>query len=272
MNEHPTTPIITLTTDFGLKDSYVASLKGVILGIHPHARIVDITHLISPHNIVEAAFTLMCTYPYFPEGTIHVAVIDPGVGSHRKAICVTGDNRIFLGPDNGVLWLCSQRLSNFSTYQIDNHALFTASPSYTFHGRDIFAPVAAHLALGMRAQELGGPVARIQSLNLPQPIVNNDAIEGTVLHIDSFGNILTNIHRSHLAHFDTDQRQYIIHIGQITFTGISQTYAEQRMGETFALFSSSDFLEIATRERSVAALLGAHIGQAVVLKRSIRNG
>lgn len=190
--------IITLATDFGTRDGFVGIMKGVILSVAPQARIVDVGHWIRPQDVLEGQFLLIRAVPYFPRGTIHVAVIDPDVGTSRRAIIVETDNALFVGPDNGIFtpWLAGARV-----YQLTDEKYFLRHPSATFHGRDIFAPVAAHLANGVSPAEFGEIIKDPVTLEIPKPKIKAGVIRGEIIHIDYFGNIITNIPASALEPF-----------------------------------------------------------------------
>lgn len=259
--------IITLTTDFGLADSYVAALKGVILGINPEARLVDITHQITPHNINQAAFVLGSVYPYFPPKTIHLIVVDPGVGTKRRAIILRTPPADFIAPDNGVLSYVVQQFATKSQLGPELEAVAITNPKYwrtpvsnTFHGRDIFAAVAAHLALGVPIREFGQPVTSVMVLPLPKPFLASDgSLTGQVIHIDSFGNLITNIKDN-----DLPDGTPVIEIGKQTINGLSRTYAE--IEGLLALIGSSGYLEISLKEGSASVFLSAQIGSEVKVR------
>ena len=256
-----THPIITLLTDFGNKDHYVGVMKGVIFAINPKATIVDISHQISPQNIVEGAFLLSNVYTYFPQGTIHIAVVDPGVGSERKPILVKGENSFFVGPDNGIFGLLYDKFKKHSVIELTNPRFFLKSISTTFHGRDIFAPVAAYLSLGFPPLKMGKEIKNFQSLSLPQPIVKGGKIKGMVIYIDSFGNVITNISVHHLKKLR--KKYYKIKIGNKVISGLSKNYQEVKKGELLATIGSSDLLEISVREGSAQKNLKSKTGNRV---------
>lgn len=231
-------PIITLTTDFGLKDHYVGAMKGVILSINPAARIIDISHEIPPHDIFKGAFTLRNFYRYFPKETIHVAVVDPGVGSTRKAIALEVDGNIFVGPDNGVFTFIYRESKSYSIYEIKNPKYILSDISFTFQGRDIFAPVAAHLSLGVSVGDLGKRLRKPVELPIKESEVRRDEIIGEVIYIDSFGNLVTNIPAELVK---SGSR---IYIGKRIIKGLSKSYADVIKGKLLAIVGSSGFLEI----------------------------
>ncbi len=257
--------IITLTTDFGLADGYVGTMKGVILGIDPTATIVDISHDIAPQDVREAAYTLYTAYPYFPQGTIHVVVVDPGVGSERRAIALRMPQATFVAPDNGALSyvVAGERVEEIVHLTNPRHHL---SPvSHTFHGRDIFAPAAAHLARGIRLAELGEPLTDIVTFPLPRPQVRPDGVVvGQVIHVDRFGNLTTSIMPKDWT--DRLLREGIIEIKGQSIRGIANNYAEGTPGKLQALIGSSNHLEIAVSGGSAAQSLEAEVGDEVLLK------
>ena len=255
--------VITLTTDFGWSDGFVGMMKGVILNINPDATVIDITHDIAPQNIEQGAFLFANAYQYFPANTIHVVVIDPGVGSARRPIAVQAGETFFVAPDNGVL---SSVLSSSSTVVHLNHSEYWLSRvSHTFHGRDIFAPVAAHLSLGVPLEALGDPIT--DWVRLSQCSASwraGDEIIGRVMHVDRFGNVITNIGEEMLT--GMNRARVVVTIRGKSIIGIQATYANVAPGAVLALVSSSGHLEIAAREANAAQLLGARTGDEIVLR------
>ena len=266
--------IITFTTDFGLADSYVAAMKGVVLGINPEAKLVDICHSIRPQNISQAAFVLSTVYEFFPHRTIHLVVVDPGVGTERSAIILRTPSADFVAPDNGVL---SYIIQHYSTGPADanrqqivpgtgleavaiTRPQFWRSPvSPTFHGRDIFAPVAAHLSLGVPPADFGEAVTSLTVLPLPRPYQAPDGtLVGHILHIDNFGNLITNIRDSDLPQ---KAQAITVEIGNEKISGLSRTYGT---GEgLLALIGSSGYLEISLKEGDAGTFLSAEAGDEV---------
>jgi hypothetical protein len=230
--------IITLTTDFGSKDHYAGAMKGVILSINPDVTITDITHEIPPHDVFKGAFTLRNFYRYFPRQTIHVAIVDPGVGGRRKAIALEADGHIFVGPDNGVFTFIYRESKPYRVHEIKSPKHTLSDISRTFHGRDIFAPVAAHLSLGVSVEDLGKELRKPIELPIKEPALRRDEIIGEVIHIDSFGNLVTNIPAELLK---SGSR---IHIGERIIRGISTSYSDVPKGKLLAIVGSSGFLEI----------------------------
>jgi S-adenosyl-L-methionine hydrolase (adenosine-forming) len=259
-------PIITLLTDFGARDYFVAAMKGVILSLNPDATIVDITHDIPPQDIQAAAFNLLACYKEFPAGTIHLAVVDPGVGSDRRAILVRCANQIFIGPDNGLFSWVNEREGEFSAWQITNEQFFRSPISSTFHGRDVFAPVAAALSSGVTAAEVGPRLENIVMLTHLTPRTTADAIEGSLIHIDRFGNCITNFTSEHINEERIAAGAKLI-VNHKEITSIRRFFADQSApkDELFMLVGSAGFVEIAAENASAAAILSASRGDSVYL-------
>ena len=251
--------IITFTTDFGTKDHYVGAMKGVILGINPDATVIDITHEIEKYNVMEAAIKLVNFYSYFPEGTVHVVVVDPGVGGRRKPLAVESGKHYFVGPDNGVFSLILGKDETTRAFEIENNAYMLEKVSNTFHGRDVFAPASAHISLGVRLENLGSAVPTPVLLELTEPDVTVTEIKGTVIYEDSFGNLITNIPSDLLS------PRSKVQIGRFTIEHISDTYIDGREGELIALVGSSGFLEISVNQGSASSLINIE-KPAVVVK------
>ncbi|MEQ9619259.1 MAG: SAM-dependent chlorinase/fluorinase [Deltaproteobacteria bacterium] len=244
--------IITLTTDFGLKDHYAGAMKGVILGINPGAVITDITHGIEKFNIIEAAFKLRSFYSYFPKGTVHVVVVDPGVGGPRKPIAVEAHGYYFVGPDNGVFSLIPALKDECKAVEITNRSYMLEAVSSTFHGRDIFAPAAAHLGLGVGIDELGEGVSSPEALDIPEPEVRSGEIQGVVIYEDSFGNLVTNIPAEMI------KADSIVYVDQVRIEGIVSSYGEAGKGELLAITGSSELLEISVNQGSASKMIGTN--------------
>lgn len=258
--------IITLTTDFGLADGYVGTMKGVILGIAPTVTIVDISHDIAPQDVREAAYTLYAAYPYFPQGTIHVVVVDPGVGSERRAIALQTPQAAFVAPDNGVLSYVVARENVEEIVNLTDPHYHLSPVSRTFHGRDIFAPAAAHLARGIPLAELGEPLTEIITFPLPRPQIRPDGtIVGQVIHVDRFGNLITSITSKDLADH-SPLRESVVKIKGQSIRGIVNTYAEVTPGKLLALIGSEGHLEISVSGGSASRTLEAKVGDEVLLK------
>jgi hypothetical protein len=254
--------IITLTTDFGLKDGNVGVMKGVIAAIAPQAQIVDLSHLISPQNIPEAALILLRSAPYFPPRSIHVAVIDPGVGTSRRPMAAQLGEQYFVGPDNGLITLLLERLENqgqsWACYHLDRPQYWLSRVSHVFHGRDIFSPVAAHLASGVPIAELGEPIDNPVRLPLPRPVQTETGWRGEVIHIDHFGNIASNIR---IDHMQKNEHAVIILCG-VYIDGMVDTFGERPPGALIALFGSTGNLIVSEVNGNAAQRLGAQIGNA----------
>lgn len=274
--------IITLTTDFGLSDAYVAAMKGVILGINPEAKIIDICHTITPQNVSQAAFVLNTAYEFFPQRTIHVVVVDPGVGTERQAVILRTPSADFIAPDNGVLSYVMQQFSpphslhvtpvegprrielpaGLEAVAITRPEFWRSPVSPTFHGRDIFAPVAAHLSLGSPPINFGEAITSLAVLSLPTPYQAADgALVGHVLHIDNFGNLITNIRREELPRA---AQPITVDIGGRSISGLSRTYAAGT--GLLALIGSSGYLEVSLKEGNAGDFLGAGVGAEVRIR------
>ncbi len=271
--------IITLTTDFGLNDAYVAAMKGVMLGINPGATLVDICHSIRPQNIAEAAFVLGTAYPFFPRGTVHLVVVDPGVGSGRRAIILRTPSADFVAPDNGVLSYVVQQESagepedrsslqqtglgpGLEAVAITRTEFWRTPVSPTFHGRDIFAPVAARLSSGLPPAEFGEAITSVVTLPLPRPYRAADgSLVGHLLHIDNFGNLITSIKSETVMKM---KQPVTVEVGSHRIKGLKQTYAEGR--GLIALIGSSGYMEVSLRESSACAFLNAEVGNEVKIR------
>jgi S-adenosylmethionine hydrolase len=260
--------IITLTTDFGFADPFVGIMKGVILGIAPGAQIVDISHDIRSYDILEAAFIIESSYRYFPVGTIHVIVVDPGVGSARRPLAAAAKEHFFVAPDNGVLSgvLNTDSITpSPSAYWITNKSLFLDAVSRTFQGRDIFAPVAAHLALGVPIESVGPRIVDFIKKALPKPRPQGDKLVATALRIDKFGNIITNLKRSDLG------RDFVIRVAGLAITRFCSTFSEAEPGEFFALEGSTGYIELALNRGSAADRLKVGLGAEIELESTSLN-
>jgi len=250
--------VITLTTDFGTRDGYVAQMKGVILAINPEARIVDVTHDIESFNIIEAALVLKGLSEYFPAGTSHVAVVDPGVGSHRRGIVMRLNERFYVGPDNGLFSLVLKQSSSREVCEISNSKLLSREPHPTFHGRDVFAPVAAHLSLGIAFDGLGPVVEDPVVFHVPVPVETETGIEGEVIYIDRFGNLTSNIEAGMLSRSVDSVR-----IAGRKIKGIKKFFSEVPAGSLVALINSFGFLEMAVNVGNASLDLGVEQGARV---------
>jgi S-adenosylmethionine hydrolase len=244
--------IITLLTDFGWGDGYIGAIKGVILGINPHCRISDVAHEIAPHDVMGAALVLGQIYPFFPSGTIHVVVVDPGVGGTRRPLVLEAGGYLFVGPDNGCFTPVLKRERAVRAYELTEERFRLSRVSHTFHGRDIFAPVAAHLSLGVSTAAMGPPLdtTTLTTLSIPDPVLEGATLIGEVIRVDSFGNLVTNISPETfqtLAGNETIQ----IEIKGEKVEGLKQSYEEGGEGEIIALWGSAGFLEIAVKEKNL---------------------
>ncbi len=255
--------LITLTTDFGAADWFVGAMKGVMISVSGRNRIVDITHDIPPGDILAGAFALAQSYKYYPPKTIHVAIVDPGVGSDRPAIAVETANFIFIGPDNGVLSLALAKEEIEGIYRIENEDLFCQPVSRTFHGRDVFAPVAAHLGREASIQDVGPAVKNHIRLPFPGVQIQGDLLIGEVIHIDRFGNCITNLPADSVESAAAPQ-QVVLHDGSVCPVG--KFYDEVASGAPLALIGSTDCLEIAVNGGRASEQLRLNVGTPVSLK------
>jgi hypothetical protein len=277
------TPVITLTTDFGLVDTYVGVMKGVILGINPRARIVDLTHAVRPQDIWQASFALGTAFGHFPLGSIHLAVVDPGVGSQRRALAVRAGGYYFVAPDNGLLSFALARLGLAVPAEGDApqsiplppviQAVFLTNPrfwlspvSQTFHGRDIFSPVAAHLSLGIPMAELGEEVSSLLVHPITKPSRSQEgSLLGQVLYVDHFGNLVSNIKEEELP-----DGPVTVEVAGYRIEGLSRSYAEAKTA-VLAIVGSHGYLEISAKEASAAARLGAGRGTPVEVRPALKG-
>jgi S-adenosylmethionine hydrolase len=257
--------VIGLLTDFGLNDNFVGVMKGVISRINPQAKIVDLCHEIESHNIHDAAFLLKSSYPYFPEGTVFLIVVDPGVGSERKSVIVETEKYIFVAPDNGVLSFLTERDIK-RIIQITNEKYFLKPVSCTFHGRDIFAPVAAHLSRGEKVEKFGTAIKEIKRIKFPEPQVKNNRLMGEVMYVDHFGNLTTNINRDVFLRFIEDKKFQIV-IGKAKISKISSSYQEGEKGLPIAIFGSFDNLEISLYRDDISQRLNLNKGSKIYIEK-----
>ncbi len=255
--------VITLLTDFGTRDGYPGIMKGVIWKIAPDVQIVDLSHEISPQNILEAGLLLMRTVPYFPDGTIHVAVVDPGVGTSRRGIAAQLGSQYFIGPDNGLFGLIIARAEatneTIKYVHLNHPKYWLPEVSPVFHGRDVFAPVAAHLAFGIPLASLGTEIVNPVRLEIPMPIHTRKGWLGEVIHIDHFGNLSTNLNLSHIQNVNT----VVVKVKEKQIIGLASTFSERPVGTLTFLIDSSGSLAISLANGSAANTLGAQIGDQV---------
>lgn len=256
-----TASVVTLTTDFGTRDGFTAQMKGVILSIAPLVRIIDVTHDIAPFCVLEGALVLKGLQGYFPPGTIHVAVVDPGVGTARRCIALRSGNQIYVGPDNGIFSLVIAAEPSSEIREIQNQGFVLLSPHPTFHGRDIFAPTAAHLAAGKTFQSVGDVVIDPVTLGIPEPEITSDGIRGQVIYVDRFGNLTTNVEARMLTR---DVKR--VSVKDTTVTGLSRSFGEVPEGEPVALVNSFGYLEMAINLGDAAELLHVGKGSPIDLK------
>jgi S-adenosylmethionine hydrolase len=256
--------MITLTSDFGLKDPYVAEMKGVILAINPKATLVDITHEVEKFNVRMAAFMLASAAPYFPQAAIHLAVVDPGVGTQRRAILIQTKKSVFVGPDNGILILAAQNQGIEHVYQLTNHTFLLAKISSTFHGRDIFAPAAAHLDKGIEPREFGPEIKDPAKPEFVSVKRANRSLIGEVMHIDGFGNIITNINETDFVQNHAEKINVDLPDISLKLT-LGKTYAETKPKEPIALIGSHGFVEIALNQGNAAEKFHAKAGDKIVV-------
>ncbi|MBO0912363.1 MAG: SAM-dependent chlorinase/fluorinase [Acidobacteria bacterium] len=257
-------PIVTLTTDFGLSDHFVGTMKGVILNIAPHAEIVDISHSVEPFDILDGALTIAEAYSYFPERTVHVVVVDPGVGSARRPVIASTDRHNFVAPDNGVLSLVYAREERLNVRHLTSDHYFLAAVSNTFHGRDVFAPAAAHLAAGVDREKFGPEITDYARFDPPKPKpVGAQTLRGVVLKVDRFGNLITNFTPRDVPALFEAGTGFKIGVGKREVTALRTSYSEAAAGEVFAILGSMGYLEISANRGSASQLTGAAKGAEI---------
>jgi S-adenosylmethionine hydrolase len=256
--------VVTLTTELGLTDWFVGVIKGVLFGLNPRVQIVDISHAIAPGDIRSGAFALASSYASFPRRTIHVAVVDPGVGGPRRAIAVEAGKYIFIGPDNGVLSLAIGQEKIQSMHWLEESRYFRGAISNTFHGRDIFAPVAGHISRGVPLSRLGPTAQELLKLSWPEPRGDRNTIHGQVIYLDHFGNAITNIRWELIESWPAQQIQ--IMAGRRRISEVSKAYQEVDAGSPVVVINSSGLLEIAVNRGNAAKALGLKIGSTVALR------
>ena len=255
--------LITLTTDFGYQDPFVGIMKGVIAAINPLVQVIDLSHGVPVHNVMAGALILQHAAGYFATGTIHVVVVDPGVGGFRKPILIEHGGSYFVGPDNGVLSLALDHQSPDSIIDLTNAAFHLQHVSRTFHGRDIFAPVAAHLSLGTTPAELGKPLDTFENLVVPQVVSHGNKLEGEIIYTDNFGNLFTNIRERDLTGLLKEHLQ--ISLGGLPLGKLVTTYANVGAGEFACVFNSWGLLEIAINKGNFMQSVGAKVGDKVTV-------
>lgn len=259
-------PVIALLSDFGTRDHYAGTMKGVMIGICPDLTLLDITHDITPHDVIEGALQLAASYRYFPAGTIFLAIVDPGVGSPRRGIAAEAGDYRFVAPDNGVLTAVLRELPPKRVVELTERRYARPTVSRTFEGRDRFAPAAAWLAKGIQLSALGRTVTNYQQVDLPQVVLGETQLGGVVLLVDRFGNLVTNIDRRTFEAFARSQ-PVTLRVAGRPIAGVVATYADIRAGEVCALFGSTEHLELAANGESAAIALDATRGAAVEVIR-----
>ncbi len=255
--------IITLLTDFGTADPYVAAIKGVILSIAPRARLVDVSHEVESQNVLSGAYLLANSVPWYPAGTIHLAIVDPGVGSDRRIIAGRWGDQIVIAPDNGLVSLVQQNTPAAEVYELSDRQYFLQEVSDTFHGRDVMAPVAAHLACGTALSALGASIDHPLIIHIPQPEVRENRLVGQVMHVDRFGNLVTNIKADQFREFAPKT----VHIKDRVISSLAGTYAEVPIGQPLAVVGSSNMLEISVNQGNARTELAVGIGEEVFLRK-----
>ncbi len=260
--------VLTLLTDFGARDHFVASMKGVILGINNQARIIDISHHVRPYSIEEAAFLLNSCYHYFPDGTVHVVVVDPGVGSARRGLLVTTSRFFFVAPDNGVLTYIFENELSVEVRQIENRQFRLDSEGATFEGRDVFAPSAAWLTRGQTPGAYGRLVSDYEKLKIEKPAVRDGSLHGRVAYIDHFGNIITDITPTDIQAFQqvSKQKSISFEIGGVVIDTLKTHYEQGSSTKPDALINSNGYLEVFMKEGSAAETLGVKTGTSLEIK------
>lgn len=257
--------LITLITDFGYKDPFVGIMKGVIFGINPDVRVVDLSHGIPPQNVIAGALVLRHSAPYFPRGTIHLAVVDPGVGTERRPLLVEAEGNFFIGPDNGLFSLALEEKEPRHIIDLTNEVYHLKPTSTTFHGRDIFAPIAAYLSLGFAPPEFGAALSDFHKLPWPKVSASAKAIEGEVVYIDGFGNLVTNVEERALKGFHANR--LTVTIGPITIQGLASNYSRGDNRGYLALVNSWGLLEIARSNGNAQQSCGAKTGDKVHIRQ-----
>lgn len=259
-------PIITLTTDYGTSDHLVGVLKGVILSINPEVNIVDITHRVLAHDVLDGALTIGQAYKFFPPKTIHLVVVDPGVGTPRRPILVAGDQHYFVAPDNGVLSSIYDQTEALYVWNITSEHYFRNPVSNTFHGRDIFAPVAAWLSKSWQTSSFGEPITDFVRFAIPKPKAAENSVKGAVLRIDHFGNLITNITAEDVPALIAADGKFTIRVGNGQVAKVVQTFAQGTQGEAVGIIGSSGFLEISVNKGNAARTLAAARGAEVTVE------
>ncbi len=262
-----TNPIITLTTDYGTNDHLVGVLKGVILKINPEVQIVDITHGVTPYDLLDGAMAITNAYPYFPPRTIHVVIVDPGVGTDRRPLLVSGQNQYFIAPDNGVLSGVYDKEQNFLVRHLTAEHYFLHPVSKTFHGRDVFAAVAGWLSKNWQPGSMGEEITDFKRFALPKPKEADGTLKGVVLKVDSFGNLITNFRAEDLPADAMEKGAINLQVGGHSIGKLLPTFAQGNAGEAIAYLGSSGNVEIGVNKGSASKTLGLGRGTPVLLKK-----
>jgi S-adenosyl-L-methionine hydrolase (adenosine-forming) len=262
-----TNPIITLTTDYGTNDHLVGVLKGVILKINPEVTIIDITHAVTPYDLLDGALAIGSAYAYFPPRTIHVVIVDPGVGTERRPILVSGQNQYFIAPDNGVLSGVYEKEQNFAVRHLTSEHYFMQPVSKTFHGRDVFAPVAGWLSKHWQPASMGEVIEDFKRFAMPKPKESEGVWKGVVLKVDGFGNLITNFRAEDLAAESMEKGEIQMQVGNHSVTRMVHLFASGNAGEPVAYIGSSGYVEIAVNKGNASKALGAGRGTPVVLTK-----
>ena len=262
-----TNPIITLTTDYGTNDHLVGVLKGVILKINPEVTLIDITHAVTPYDLLDGALQIASAYTYFPPRTIHVVIVDPGVGTERRPILVSGQNQYFIAPDNGVLSGVYEKEQNVLVRHLTSEHYFMQPVSKTFHGRDVFAPVAGWLSKHWQPASMGEVIEDFKRFAMPRPKEADGLVKGVVLKVDSFGNLITNFHAEDLPAESVKKGEVNLQVGNQPVTRMVTMFASGNAGEPVAYIGSSGYVEIAVNKGNAAKTLGIGRGTPVVLKK-----
>jgi S-adenosylmethionine hydrolase len=260
-------PIITFTTDFGSNDHFVGTMKGVVLTLNPTAQLVDICNSVYAFDVLDGALTLGSSYKYFPAGTVHVVVVDPGVGSQRRPLLVTTHTYNFIAPDNGVLSMIYDLEERVIVRHITAEHYFLHPVSHTFHGRDIFAAVAGYVSRGVEPHKIGEEITDFVRFKLPKPQrLPDGGLKGVVLKIDRFGNLVTNFKAEDLPEVFAEGRPFKMSVGRAEITALHEYYAEGKPGESFAIIGSMGYLEISSNKAAAAQVLGVNRGAEVTIK------
>ncbi len=262
-----TNPIITLTTDYGTNDHLVGVLKGVILKINPEATIIDITHSVTPFDLLDGALAIVSAYPYFPPRTIHVVVVDPGVGTERRPLLISGQNQYFIAPDNGVLSGVYEREQNFLVRHLTSEHYFLQPVSKTFHGRDIFAPAAGWLSKHWQPASMGEEIKDFKRFAMPKPKETEGLLKGLILKVDGFGNLITNFRAEDLPRESLKKGEVALQVGGHPVTRLVPTFASGNAGEPVAYIGSSGYVEIAVNKGNASKALGIGRGIPVLLTK-----